>query len=70
MAGDSPITKINVLRKLFTKGSKLRKSKPMSFDKAKSFILTDLEECTPKWCHKNGVNNFFFLSGPITSLLI
>ena len=69
LAGDLRIIKNNVLRKLFTKRTQFKEDKPINFDKAKSCILTALEEYIQNWCNKNGVNKFFFLSRPITSLL-
>ena len=48
--------------KLLSKGPKFRDSEPINFDKAKSCILTGLEECIPKWCNKNGINENFFFS--------
>ena len=64
VSGDLRIIKSNVLRKLFTKGPKFRESKRINFDKAKSCILTSLEECIQKRCKQK-----LFLRGPIASLL-
>lgn len=69
VTGDLRIIKNNALRKLLTEETKFRESKPINCNKARSRILTGLEECTQKWCNKNDVNKTFFLSGPITSLL-
>ena len=58
---DLRVIKNNVLTRLFIKGPKFRESKPINFDKVKSYILTDLEKCIQKRCNKNGRNkNFFF----------
>ena len=48
--GDLRIIKNNFLKKLFIKGPKFGESKPINFDKAKSNIITGLEECIQKWC--------------------
>ena len=71
MTGDLRIIKDNALRKLLTEEATFRESKPINCNKARSRILTGLEECTQKWCDKNGVNKNFFSEwiNEITSLL-
>ena len=58
----------NFLRKLFTKRPRFRESEQINFDKAKSCILTGLEDCIQKWCNKNDVNKSLFMKRPLTSL--
>ena len=60
ITGDLYIIKSNFVRKLFTEVPKFRGRKLINFDKAKSCVLTGLEECTQEWCKKNSVNKFFF----------
>ena len=48
------------MRKLFTKGPKFRETKPVNLEKAKSCILTGLDNCINDWCNKNGISKAFF----------
>ena len=51
VTSDLGIIKSDVLTKI--REIKFREIKPINFDKAKSSILTSLEEWIQKWCNKN-----------------
>ena len=59
--GDLRIIRTNVLRKIFIKGPKYRKVRPINLKKTKCCILEGLENCILSWCYKNGVDKSFSL---------
>ena len=44
------------LGKLFTKGPKFRETKTINLEKAKSCILTGLNDCINDWCNEKGIS--------------
>ena len=62
---DLRIIKNNALRKLFIKGSKYRKVRPINLEKAKRCILEGLHNCISSWCTKMVLINLSFWNGPI-----
>ena len=48
------------MRKLFTKGPKFRETKTINLEKAKSCILTGLNDCINDWCNEKGISKSFF----------
>ena len=65
VTGNLRIIDNNHLRKLFTKGPKFRETKPVNLEKAKSCILTGLDNCIDDLCNKNGISEAF-IAGPST----
>ena len=60
VTGDLRLINNNNLRKIFSKGPKYRESKTINFEKARTCILSGLEECVNKFCSKHGINVSFF----------
>ena len=58
--GDLRIIDNNHWRKLFTKGPKFIETKTINHEKAKSCILTGLNDCINDWCNENGISKSFF----------
>ena len=48
------------LKKLFTKYPKFRETKTINLEKAKSCILTGLNNCINDWCNEKGICKSFF----------
>ena len=60
VTGDLLIIDNNHLRKLFTKGPKFRETKTVNLEKAKSCILTGLNDYINHWCNEKGITKSFF----------
>ena len=55
LTGNLSIVKNNALRKLLTKGPKYREPRNINFQKARDNIVSGLQDCIDKWCHKKGL---------------
>ena len=60
VTGDLRIIDNYHLRKLFAKGPKFRETKTITLEKAKSCILTSLNDCINDWCNEKGISKSFF----------
>ena len=60
VTGDLRIIRNNVLRKLFSKGPKYKKVRPIHLERVKGCILEGLDNCILSWCYENSFDKSFF----------